>query len=142
MDVEGRSGNFDYFFSGSGSLTRRTHDGWGNEMASDAMLGQGGGDRTGGVIVGGALGLVLYERAGWNAMLGVIACISIRPLFAAFAMREYDPQAPERSLDRPSIMNFLRRPEALRILWVVLIFRASEGLVKAMEGAYLVDAGI
>jgi PAT family beta-lactamase induction signal transducer AmpG len=72
----------------------------------------------------------------------VIACISILPLFAAFAMREYDPQAPARSLDRPSIMNFLRRPEALRILWVALIFRASEGLVKAMEGAYLVDAGI
>lgn len=97
---------------------------------------------AGGVIIGGTLGLVLYERAGWNVMLGVIACISILPLFAAFAMREYDPQAPARSLDRPSIMNFLRRPEALRILWVALIFRASEGLVKAMEGAYLVDAGI
>jgi iron complex outermembrane receptor protein len=58
VDVEGRSGNFDYFFSGSGSLTRRTYDGWGNEMASDAMLGQGGGDRTG---LGNLFGTVGYE---------------------------------------------------------------------------------
>lgn len=58
VDVEGRSGNFDYFLSGSGSLTRRTYDGWGNEMASDAMLGQGGSDRTG---LGNLSGTVGYE---------------------------------------------------------------------------------
>lgn len=44
--VEGRLKNFDYFFSASGDMTRKTFDGRGNEMASDAMLGQGGGDRT------------------------------------------------------------------------------------------------
>lgn len=97
---------------------------------------------AGGVIVGGTLGLVLYRHAGWEVMLGVIAAISILPLFAAFAMREHDPAAPGTGVDRPSIMAFLRRPEARRILWIALIFRASEGLVKAMEGPYLVDAGI
>lgn len=97
---------------------------------------------AGGVVVGGTLGLVLYRYAGWNVMLGVIACISIVPLFAAFAMREHDPEVPDRSIDRPSILAFLRRPEALRVLWIAMIFRASEGLVKAMEGPYLVDAGI
>ena len=37
---------------------------------------------------------------------------------------------------------FLRRPEARSILWIALTYRASEGLVKAMEGPYLVDAGV
>lgn len=100
------------------------------------------GSVAGGVIVGGTLGLVLYRHAGWDVMLGVVGLISVLPLFAAFAMREHDPDAPGRSLDRPSILAFLRRPEAVRVLWIALIFRASEGLVKAMEGPYLVDAGI
>lgn len=97
---------------------------------------------AGGVIVGGTLGLVLYRHAGWETMLGVVAAISVLPLFAAFAMREHDPAAPGRGIGRPSIMAFLRRPEARRVLWIALIFRASEGLVKAMEGPYLVDAGL
>ncbi len=39
-------------------------------------------------------------------------------------------------------MHFLRRAEARQILWIALIYRASEGLMKAMEGPYLVDAGV
>lgn len=39
-------GNFDYLFSASGRKVRRTYDGAGRELPSDAMLGQGGGDRT------------------------------------------------------------------------------------------------
>ncbi len=58
VTVEGKSGNFDYFVSGSGDLSRRTYDGHGNEMASDAMLGQGGGDRTG---TGNLFGVAGYQ---------------------------------------------------------------------------------
>ncbi len=39
-------GKFDYLFSASGQRTQRTYDGAGRELPSDAMLGQGGGDRT------------------------------------------------------------------------------------------------
>lgn len=59
VQVEGRSGDFDYFASASGNFSRRTYDGHGNEMASDAMLGQGGGDRTG---WGDLSGVVGYEN--------------------------------------------------------------------------------
>ncbi|MEH0074203.1 TonB-dependent receptor [Pannonibacter sp. Pt2] len=45
-NVEGRIRQFDYFFSLSGDMTRKAYDGRGKEMASDAMLGQGGADRT------------------------------------------------------------------------------------------------
>ncbi|MDZ5698228.1 MFS transporter [Chelativorans sp. M5D2P16] len=97
-----------------------------------------------GVIAGGTMGLVLYHHAGWHVMLATIALVSFLPLVAAFAMREDDPapSRPSGPVSRPSIMAFLRRPEARLVLWIALVYRASEGLVKAMEGSYLVDAGI
>lgn len=114
--------------------------------AADRPIGNAiqGGAIAFGVIAGGTLGLVLYHNAGWHIMLATIAVISLLPLIAAFAMRETDP-APAKAgvaLSRPSIMAFLRRPEARLVLWIALIYRASEGLVKAMEGSYMVDAGI
>ncbi len=100
-----------------------------------------GGSIAFGVVIGGTLGLVLYAQIGWTGMLVVIAAISLLPLIAAAMMRESDP-VPESQTPRPSIRAFLKRPEARQILWIALIYRASEGLVKAMEGAYLVDAGV
>ena len=111
--------------------------------AEDRAIGNAiqGGAVALGVVAGGTLGLVLYHHAGWNVMLLVIAAISTLPLIAALMMRESDgPQA--EAAPRPSIMAFLRRPEARQILWIALIYRASEGFVKAMEGPYLVDAGV
>jgi MFS transporter (putative signal transducer) len=100
-----------------------------------------GGSIAFGVVIGGTLGLVLHHHIGWTGMLVTIAAISLLPLVAAAMMREGDP-APSEAAKRPSIRAFLRRPEARQILWIALIYRASEGLVKAMEGSYLVDAGV
>ena len=58
ISIEGRKDKLDYYFSGTGDWTRRTYDGHGNEMPSDAMLGQGGGDRT---VNGNFFGVVGYE---------------------------------------------------------------------------------
>lgn len=103
-----------------------------------------GGSVALGVVLGGTLGLLIYHHHGWRSMLAVAAALSVIPLFVAFAMRERDPLATEATpaIDRPSIMKFLSRPEARQILWIALIYRASEGLVKSMEGPYLVDAGV
>ena len=100
-----------------------------------------GGSIAFGVVIGGTLGLVLHHHIGWTGMLVTIAAISLLPLIAAAMMREGDP-TPSEAAKRPSIRAFLRRPEARQILWIALIYRASEGLVKAMEGSYLVDAGV
>lgn len=94
-----------------------------------------------GVVIGGTFGLLLYHYAGWTVMLTVVAAFSLLPLIAAFAMRESDPVAPAQA-PRPSIMTFLRRANVRQVLWIALIYRVSEGLVKAMEGPYLVDAGV
>lgn len=95
-----------------------------------------------GVVIGGTLGLVLYHHVGWAWMLITIAAFSVLPLVAAVMMREDDPAASAATAPRPSLMAFLRRPEARQILWIALIYRASEGFVKAMEGPYLVDVGV
>lgn len=92
-----------------------------------------------GVVLGGSLSLLLYQHVGWTGMLLTAAALSLPPLGAAFAMREPPPPSVA---PRPSIRAFLRRPEVRTILWVALTYRVSEGLVKAMEGPYLVDAGV
>lgn len=113
---------------------------------TDRPLGNAiqGGAVAFGVLIGGTLGLVLYHHAGWAIMLGTIAFLSLIPLIAALSMRETDPVPllDGQTLSRPSIMHFLHRAEARQILWIALIYRASEGLMKAMEGPYLVDAGV
>lgn len=101
-----------------------------------------GGSVAFGVVMGGTLGLVLYHHIGWTGMLVTIAAISLLPLIAAAMMREDDPVPGAAPAPRPSIRAFMKRPEARQILWIALTYRASEGLVKAMEGSYLVDAGI
>jgi MFS transporter (putative signal transducer) len=100
-----------------------------------------GGSVAFGVVIGGTLGLVLYHHVGWTGMLLTIACFSLLPLLAAFGMWENAP-LPATPPAAPSIMAFLRRPEVRQILLVALVYRVSEGLVKAMEGPYLVDAGV
>lgn len=95
-----------------------------------------------GVVLGGMLALMLYDRIGWTATVLIVAAVSALPLMAAFAMRERDPAGSAASAKRPSILAFLKRPEAREILVIALIYRASEGLVKAMEGPYLVDRGV
>ena len=57
-------------------------------------------------------------------------------------MHEDAPDPADAQAPRPSVMAFLRRREVHHVLWIALIYRVSEGLVKAMEGSYLVDAGV
>lgn len=95
-----------------------------------------------GVVIGGTLSLVIYHHFGWQPMIWTIAALSLLPLVSAFAMREDDDPAPGPSAPRPSLRAFWARPEARTALVVALVYRASEGFVKAMEGPYLVDRGV
>ncbi|MTH99988.1 TonB-dependent receptor [Roseibium sp. RKSG952] len=46
LNIEGRKDKFDYFLSVSGQLSQNAYDGYGNEMPSDALLGQGSSDHA------------------------------------------------------------------------------------------------
>jgi len=95
-----------------------------------------------GVVLGGSLGLLLYHQLGWSGMVLGMAGLCLLPLAAVPAMRENSGGDASALRPRPRVMAFLRRPEARRILWIALLFRAGEGLVKPMESPYLVDARV
>lgn len=92
------------------------------------------------VVVGGSLSLWLYHRFGWQQTMVVMGFITLLPLLVLPLMRE-DRLRPAPKT-RPSLRAFFARPEALSVLGLALFYRASEGLVKAMEGPYLVDASM
>ena len=94
------------------------------------------------VIIGGTLSLLLYGWVGWKPMVLIIAAVSALPLVAIAFMPEDADTASFIPTPKPSLKSFLRRPEAVTVLAVALTYRASEGLVKSMEGSYLVDAGL
>ncbi|WP_341988350.1 MFS transporter [Azorhizobium sp. AG788] len=95
-----------------------------------------------GVVIGGTLSLIIYHHFGWQPMIWTMVVLSVLPLGAAFAMRESDDTGPAVPKARPSLKAFWARTEAREILVIALVYRASEGLVKAMEGPYLVDRGV
>lgn len=119
-------------------------DGYATKMLApaDRPIGNAiqGGAVAVGVIVSSALSLVLYDRFGWQPAILTVAALSALPLIAV-ALMEEERTSPPLSL-RPSLKHFLLRREALEVLTITLVYRASEGLVKAMEGPYLVDAGL
>ncbi len=92
-----------------------------------------------GVIIGGTSALVLYGRIGWTATILTVAVLSLLPLIAAFWMDEAGSKPEIETKQRIGLLQFFRRPNAWLILGFALSYRASEGLVRGMEGTYLVD---
>ncbi|MCA1438628.1 RhtX/FptX family siderophore transporter [Ensifer sp. IC4062] len=96
-----------------------------------------------GVIIGGTLTLVLFHKIGWRSTILLVSCLSLLPLISAIWMHDkvkHGANAAPRY--RPSLLGFFRRPNAWMILAFALTYRASEGLVRGMEGAYLVDSKV
>jgi MFS transporter, PAT family, beta-lactamase induction signal transducer AmpG len=96
-----------------------------------------------GVIIGGTLTLVLFHRIGWRPTILLVAGLSLLPLVAAIWMRDKVDRGPDAAApNRPSLLGFFRRPNAWMIFAFALTYRASEGLVRGMEGPYLVDSKV
>lgn len=109
----------------------------------DRAIGNGiqGGSIAAGVLIGGTLALVLFERLGWRSTMLIMAGLSALPVIVTIMMND-DPMPAKIDKDKPSLRDFFARPEAVLVFIFALVYRASEGLVKAMEGPYLLDAGL
>lgn len=94
-----------------------------------------------GVIIGGTAALVVFHFAGWRTMILLVAALSLLPLQAALIMQP-EALAKEKNTKPASLLGFFRRPNAWLILGFALTYRASEGLVRGMEGTYLVDSKV
>ncbi|PZR22366.1 MAG: hypothetical protein DI538_29060, partial [Azospira oryzae] len=72
-----------------------------------------------GVVLGGTLALVLFDRIGWTATILIVATLSLLPLPAALWMREIAEEG-RRLPGRPraTLRGFFTRPNA----WIVLGF--------------------
>jgi PAT family beta-lactamase induction signal transducer AmpG len=96
-----------------------------------------------GVVLGGTMALVLFERLGWTMTILIVAALSLLPLAAAVWMRETrEDQRVLPGKSAATLRAFFTRPNAWIILGFALTYRASEGLVRGMEGPFLVDIGL
>lgn len=105
--------------------------------AEDRAVGNAiqGGAVAASVIVGGTGSLILYKHFGWQTMVLAMAAIAALPLVAiVFMPEDADTRSGAAAGPRPSLRRFLRQPQAVTVLVVALTYRASEGLVKSMEG--------
>lgn len=104
---------------------------------------QGAGTAAG-VVLGGSCVLFLYEAWGWQVSVAAAAGMCALSLVFLPLMREDRHMRPAwaRPEDRPSLLRFFRRAGALEALSFALIYRLSEGFVKAMENPFLIDNGL
>lgn len=97
---------------------------------------------AGGVLLGGSLTLFVYDQTGWEVAVLGAGCLSLLatlPILFVSESRAIRAGVPERR--RPSFRAFAARPGALAVLGFALLFRLPEGLIKAVEEAFLVDMG-
>ena len=94
-----------------------------------------------GMIVGGGLLLILHEQLGWPltflAMAMLIAFASVPIAWT----REPAPSV-ESVRETPATRHFLRRPGVVRLLFLVVTYKAGEAFATGMLRPFLVDAGL
>ncbi|WP_374305331.1 MFS transporter [Ferrovibrio sp.] len=124
-------------------------DGYATERLKASERGRGnaiqGGSVAIGVVIGSSLTLYLYSQYGWTPTILVLAGLSALTLLSTLLMQERPATdiAPAPSINSaPSLRAALKDPITYSVLGFALVYRASEGLAKAMEKPFLVDNGL
>lgn len=102
-----------------------------------------------GLILGGGVVLMVFDRLGWQAaLLGMAACLAL-PLIPAWRFDEPSRRRPDvvaagalpAATGFRALGRFFRRAGYGRWLAVVLLYRAAESSALAMFNPMLVDRG-
>ncbi|MFN4277867.1 MAG: MFS transporter [Ferrovibrio sp.] len=126
-------------------------DGYATERLKASERGRGnaiqGGSVAIGVVIGSSLTLYLYSQYGWTPTILILAGLSGLTLLSTLLMDEPHadtvmPASPAAAQTRPSLRAALKDPITYSVLGFALIYRASEGITKAMEKPFLVDNGL
>lgn len=124
-------------------------DGYATERLKASERGRGnaiqGGSVAIGVVIGSSLTLYLYSQYGWTPTILTLAGLSALTLLSTLLMDETRTDAsspPAAATAAPSLRAALKDPVTYSVLGFALIYRASEGLTKAMEKPFLVDNGL
>lgn len=133
-------------------------DGLAVDLLPPSERGPGNGLQVGayrlGMIVGGALVLVLIEAAGWSTGLQLATLLLLLTLAPLLFVREMPSptrqNAPARTSpateDAPAhlgvLLDFLRRPGALSALLAIALYKFGDALAAGMLRPWLVDQGV
>jgi RhtX/FptX family siderophore transporter len=123
------------------------------DIAADALAidilslperGVGNGVRVGGyrvgMIVGGGAILILMEKVGWSAAFLGMALLTGLASIPILLTDEAPPRLEESSVH--ASRHFLRRPGALRILALILTYKAGDAFAIGMLRPFLTDKGL
>lgn len=93
-----------------------------------------------GMIVGGGVLLILFDRLG---SAGTFACMALLTLAASVPVTLTREPPPSVEIARPAAakVHFLRRPGVWKILALVVTYKAGEGFATGMLRPFLVDSG-
>lgn len=96
-----------------------------------------------GMIIGGGLLLVLYERLGTaGTFYGMAALLALATLPITFTKEPQTPAAEPMSHPHPSEGHFFRRPQVLPVLALVVTYKAGEAFASGMLRPFLTDLGL
>jgi RhtX/FptX family siderophore transporter len=95
-----------------------------------------------GMIVGGGALLIFYDRLGAPFTFGAMAALTaFSTLPIGFHREQWRPPSTQAGPSSPA-PHFLRRPEAARVLLVVMTYKAGEAFATGMLRPFLADVGL
>jgi RhtX/FptX family siderophore transporter len=119
-------------------------DGLAVTLLSPSEMGWGNGIQVAayrvGMILGGGLMLVLFEKLGWSPTLVSLGALLLVATVPVALFRE-PPSAPPPP-SSPSIGYWLQRPGTGRWLTLLVLYKAGEALAVGMLRPFLVDNGL
>ena len=93
-----------------------------------------------GMIVGGGILLILFDRLGSAGTFACMALLTAAATVPVLLVHEPAPAcAPERRTSRA--VHFLRRPGAIRLLVLVVTYKAGDAFATGMLRPFLADSG-
>ncbi len=98
-----------------------------------------------GMILGGGVLLIVYQRLGWSMIFLLMAAVILLTTLPIARYREPPPaadEAPPTRLGRALLVDFLGRPGMWRWLAVIVAYKAGEHLATGMLRPFFIDRGL
>ena len=97
------------------------------------------------LLVSGGLSISLAARIGWPAVNVLLACVYLPMLVITWRSPEPEIPAPPPRTLREAVwqpfLSFLGRPQAMEILWFVVLYKLADQLAQALTRPFLIDMG-
>jgi MFS transporter, PAT family, beta-lactamase induction signal transducer AmpG len=93
-----------------------------------------------GMVIGGGLLLIAYDRFGWAATFASMALLVAAAGIPVLAYHEPRPAGKVASA-KPGVRAFLRKPGVWRVMALITIYKFGEAFAGGMVRPFLIDSG-